>query len=282
MQKDREKSTPLATEAQDVSDQKDLAHSEENRSCKMSKVSSILQIDSKALTMSEKETEKTNTRSFQVPEVSSASNPTSPRRKISVYCRSFDVVAVQDQHEDHSGSNMEVRQSPTNPDDFLDRIAATDQNSTPGAKYSFNQIYRNVKSDSDSSNSTPRKFQDSLDDELLVEEPILRKVRLAPTRLRFPQEIRNDSNGTAEAPVPMNSTELHFSDISPLSPIGEHKEDDVSVHSSSTFIDKCKMEMKSVVLGSNLCLNENVSQAHSIPNRRLFPRNQAGKCLRSN
>lgn len=285
-----EKSTLLAAEAQDVSGQKDPVHSEENRSCKMSKVSSVLQIDSKALA-TEKEKEKTNTRSFQVPEVSSASNPTSPRRKISVYCRSFDVV--QDRCEDHSGSNLEVteelsRQSPNNSDDFLaqvDRIAAKDQNSTPDAKYSFNQIYRNVKSDSDSSNSTPQKFQDSLDDEPLVEQqPILRKVRLAPTRLRFPQEIRNDSNRSAEAPncasVPVNFTELNFSDISPLSPIGEHKEDDVSMHSSSTFIDKCKMEVKSVTFGSKSCLNENISQA-SMSNR-LFPRNQSGKRLQSN
>lgn len=275
-QEDRdEKSMP---EAHDVCDQKGPARFEENQSGEIPKVSSVPQMDSKAL---EKEKEKTSARSFQVPEVSSASNPSSPRRKISVYYRSFDVVAVQDGYEDHPGSNLEVRQSPSNLDDSpaeVDRFAARDQNSTSGAKYPFSHIYRNTKSDTDSSNSTPQKFQDSLlDDESPIEELIPRKVRLAPTRLRFPQEAENDLDRNAEAsdcdsPVPVNSTELNISD---LSPIGEHKED-VSVHSSSMFTDKCKMEVKSV-LGSKSCLNENISQGYSITNRRLFPCNQAGK-----
>lgn len=274
-----EESIPLAD---DVCDQKGSARSEENRLCEMSKVSSVLQTDSKAL---EKEKERTSTRSFQVPEVSSASNPTSPRRKISVYYRSFDVVAVQDGYEDHPGSNLEVRQSPSNLDDSpaeADRFAARDRNSTPDAKYSFDHIYRNAKSDTDSSNSTPQKFQDSLlDDELPIEESIPRKVRLAPTRLRFLQKTENDVDRNDEASndlgdFPVNSTELNILDFSP---IGEHQEDDdVSVHSSTMFTDKCKMEVKSG-LGSKSCLNENVSQKYSTTNRCLFPCNQAGKRL---
>lgn len=276
-----EESVSLVAETRDISDQEDPARSEENRLCKMPKVTNVPQTDSK-------DEERMSARSFQVSEVSSASTPTNPRRKISVYCRSFDVVAVENQREDHPGSNLEVRQSPSNPDDSPaqdDRIATRDQNSSPGAKYLFNHVYRSVKSDSDSSNSSPRKFQDSLlDDELPVEQPILRKVRLAPTRLRFPQGIKNDLDETTEAsncafPVLLNSIELDISD-SPLSPIGEHKEDDdSSVH--STFTDKCKMEVKSVMPESESCLNKNVSQMNSMPNHRLFPCNQTGKRLRS-
>lgn len=285
-----EKSAPLATKAREVSDQEDPNHSEESRSSEMPRISRVLQMDSKALATSEEE--KTSTRSFQVPEASSASNPASPRRKISVYCRSFDVVAVQDQREDHPGSNLEVRQSPNNLDDSptqVDRTDARDQNSSmPGVKYPFNHVYRNAKSDSDSSNSTPGKqFQDSLlDDEPAVEQPMLRKVHLAPTRLRFPQEARNELDRTAApncaSPVnslPMNSTKLDISNSSP-SPIingGLKKDNDASVDSFSTFIDKCKMEAKNVAFESSLCLNENVSQA---PNHRLLsPCDQLGKCL---
>lgn len=114
-QEDREENSTSLTAETHVCDQKNSICSE-NRSCKMPKVSSVLQMDSKALLTSEKEEEKTSARSFQVPEVSSASNPTSPRRKISVYCRSFDVVAVQDRREDLPGSNLEVRQSPSDPE----------------------------------------------------------------------------------------------------------------------------------------------------------------------
>lgn len=281
-QQDRdEKSVPLAAETHD--DQKGPARSEENRSCQMSKVSNVLQTDTKALATSEKEKERTSARCFQVPEVSSASNPTSPRRKISVYYRSFDVVAVQDGHENHSGSNLEVRQSPGDLDDSPAEDAARDRNSTLSAKYPFVHVYRNAKSDSESSNSTPQKFQDSLlDDESPFEESIPRKVRLAPTRLRFLEagnDLQLDGNAEAsncDSPVPMNSIELNISEDLPL--IGERKEDDdVSVHSSSTFMDKCRMEMKSTEFGSKLSLNENVSQGYSMTNRRLFPCNQAGK-----
>lgn len=277
-----EKSTPLAAKARDIFDQEDPIHSEESRLNEISKVSSNLQMDSKALATLE---EETNTRSFQVPEVSSASNPASPRRKISVYFRSFDVVAVQDQRENHPGSNLEVRQSPSNSDDSstqIDRTDARNRNNMPDKKYPFNHVYRNAKSDSDSSNSTPGKqFQDSLlDDEPAVEQPILRKVHLAPTRLRFPQEARNELDRTAEAPncassVPLNSTELDIlnSSSSPIVNGEPKKNNDASVHSFSSFVDKCKMEAKSVAFEPRSCLNE----TYLTLNRCLFPRDQAGK-----
>ncbi|XP_071643218.1 uncharacterized protein [Temnothorax longispinosus] len=274
-QEDRSEKSTLVAEARSVSDQEDPGRSEENRSCEMPKVPSVPQMDSKA-TLEKEEEEKTSegeAKSFQVPEVSSASTPTSPRRKISVYYRSFDVVTVQDQRKDHPGSNLEVRQSPCNPDDSPAQVEGT---------AAARNVYRNVKSDSDSSNSTPRKFQDSLldDEPLLVEEPILRKVHLAPTRLKFSHEAGNELARTVEAPdcassVPVNSTELGISEI-PLSPIGEHKEDDdTSVHSASTFTGKCKTEVKSVILGPESCSNKNVSQACSMLNRRLLPCSQA-------
>ncbi|XP_071554414.1 uncharacterized protein [Temnothorax nylanderi] len=272
-QEDRSEKSTLVAEARSVSDQEDPGRSEENRSCEMPKVPSVLQMDSKATL--EKEEEKASegeAKSFQVPEVSSASTPTSPRRKISVYYRSFDVVAVQDQRKDHPGSNLEVRQSPSDPDDSPAQVEGT----------AARNIYRNVKSDSDSSNSTPRKFQDSLldDEPPLVGEPILRKVHLAPTRLKFSHEAGNELARTVKASdcassVTVNSTELDISEI-PLSPIGEHKEDDdTSVQSASTVTSKCKMEAKSVVLGPESCSNKNVSQACSMPNRRLLPCSQA-------
>ncbi|XP_077277861.1 uncharacterized protein LOC143906007 isoform X3 [Temnothorax americanus] len=239
-QEDRSEKSTLVAEARTVSDQEDPGRSEENRSCEMPKVPSVLQMDSKA-TLKKKEEKKTSegeAKSFQVPEVSSASTPTSPRRKISVYYRSFDVVAVQDQRNDHPGSNLEVRQSPCNPDDSPAQVEGT----------AARDVYRNVKSDSDSSNSTPRKFQDSLldDEPPLVGEPILRKVHLAPTRLKFSHEAGNELARTVEVPdcassVSVNSTELGILEI-PLSPIGEHKEDDdTSVHSASTFTDSAKI-----------------------------------------
>ncbi|XP_039302567.1 uncharacterized protein LOC105194543 isoform X4 [Solenopsis invicta] len=280
----KEQFTPPAEE---VFNQKDLTYIEENCSSEMSKGSNVLQVDTKALATSEEE--KTDARSFQVPEVSSASNPTSPRRKISVYCRSFDVVAVQDRREDHPRSNnLEVRESPSKPDDSparIDRIAARDRNNTPNQKYLFNDVYRNVKSDSDSSNSTPVKhFQDVNDESPIAPQPIFRKVQLAPTRLRF-SEARSELDKATVAPscaspVPVDSTELNISitrsnSSSSLSPVDRRrKDDDGSVYLSSTFVNEDKMEVKSTMLESKSS-NENISQTFSVPNRCLFPRYQA-------
>ncbi|XP_036149163.1 uncharacterized protein LOC105830282 [Monomorium pharaonis] len=274
MQEDK-KSMPLAVE---VSNWKDFVHTEEeNRSTKMPKV---LQVDTKATLATL--AEKTDARSFQVSDMSGTNNPTSPRRKIAVYCRSFDVVAVQDRCDDHPGSNnLEVRQS-SKPDDSPARIeSARDQNNTPDKNHPFNNyVYRNVKSDSDSSNSTPGKyFQDSMDDEPPIEpQSLLRNVRLAPTRLRFP-EIRNEMDKTVEtvsnraSPVPMNSTELDISmsslSSSSLSPIDRHRKYDNISSSISP-----KLERKSAALEFKSS-NENALQIFSMPKSRLFPCNQA-------
>ncbi|XP_011067438.1 PREDICTED: uncharacterized protein LOC105153961 isoform X2 [Acromyrmex echinatior] len=265
-----EKSVLLTVEAREVS-KEHLIHSEENRSSEMSKGSSILKVNSKVLATSEEI--KWDCISEQVPEVSNASNPASPRRKISVYCRPFDVVAVQDPLENHQGPNLEVKQSSSIPHNSPSQInKITDWERNIVMNYAFNHGYRNRESDSDSTNSTPEKqFQHSLDDETPVEQTILRKIHLAPTRLKFPLEAKNELHRIIEAsncasPVSMNSSELDFS------PIVGNKKDDVSMHSSSTFIDKCKM--KNVVFESTPYLNKTVSQAHLVFNDCLFSRDQ--------
>ncbi|XP_011693811.1 PREDICTED: uncharacterized protein LOC105453499 isoform X3 [Wasmannia auropunctata] len=283
-QEDRdEKSAPLAAEARDVSDRENPARTrgdsqEEDQSNEMSKTSSVLQTDSKASAASDEE--EASAGSFQVPGASGAST-TNLRRKISVYCRSFDVVEVQNPREDHPGSSLEVRQSSGNPDGSpaqIDRFTTTgDRSINADVKYTFNHVYRNEKSDSDSANSTPGKqFQDSLlDDEPPIEQSIPRKVHLAPTRLKFPQEARNELDRTANAscasPIPMISTELDISNSSSYPANGHEKDHDAPVH-SSLITDKRKT--KSVVFGSTSYLDTNVSQAHSVPNCCLLPRDQ--------
>ncbi|XP_012054982.1 PREDICTED: uncharacterized protein LOC105618053 [Atta cephalotes] len=259
-----EKSVLFTAEIRDVSKE----HFEKNRSSEMSKGSSILKVDSKALATSEEI--KWNCTSEQISEVNNISNPASPRRKISVYCRPFDIVAVQDPLKDHQGSNLEVKQSSSTPYNSSSQInKITDWERNIVMNYAFNHGYRNRESDSDSTNSTPEKqFQYSLDDEIPVEQTILRKIHLAPTRLKFPLEAKNELHRIVEAsdcasPVSMNSTEFDFSLI-----VGNKKDDDVSMHSSSTFIDKCKM--KNVVFESTPYLNKTVSQAHLVSNRCLL------------
>lgn len=247
----------------------------------MPKVLNVLDLTALVATSEE---EKTSTKIVQ--EVTSASNPASPRRKISVYCRSFDVVTVQDSCEDHQRSSLEVRRSSSNPDDSSARIderldretVSEDRNNTP--RYQFNHNYRNTKNDSDSSNdSSPQKqFQDSLD-ESPIEQPVLRKVCLAPTRLRLPQEIKNDLNGTACA-SPSIEPNISNSLLSPIVDNGREEDDD-AVRSSATFIiDKCETEIKDGVLESRSCLtNENLLRECSTSARRLFPYNYTGKFL---
>ncbi|KYQ57008.1 Protein SAAL1 [Trachymyrmex zeteki] len=233
-----EKSVLFTAEARDVSKEHPV-HPEENLSSEMSKVSGVLKVDSKALTTSEEI--KWDCTSEQVLEVSSASNPVSPRRKISVYCRPFDVMAVQDPREDHQGPNLEVRQSSSTPHNSPSQInKITDWERNIMVNCAFNHGYRNKESDSDSMNSTPEKqFQYSLlDDDPPVKQTLLRKIHLAPTRLKFPLEAQNELHRITEAsnctsPVSVNSTELDFSPI-----VGHKKDDDVSMHSSSKFIDK--------------------------------------------
>ncbi|XP_011863337.1 PREDICTED: uncharacterized protein LOC105559561 isoform X6 [Vollenhovia emeryi] len=279
MRGDRDdESASLAAEAREViSDQRDPARSEEDRSREMPKVTSVLQMNSKE-TSAASEKAKARAGSFQVPEASSAGTSPTPRRKISVYCRSFDVVTVQDRHEDHPGSNLEVRQSPNSPDDSPARVDGIGAAGDRDAMYPFNHDYRDAKSDS-SRDSTPRKLQDGLlDDEPPIEEPTVRKVRLAPTRLKFPQDAGNEFGRIAEAPCYASPGTSNSNDISdsPLSPIGEHKEDE-QASLSLAFAGERRMEAKSVAFGlkSHLNSDENASQAYAVSNHRLFPSAQA-------
>ncbi|XP_011251629.1 uncharacterized protein LOC105248507 isoform X3 [Camponotus floridanus] len=255
------KSSP--TEPHDVSGKGNLTPKESN----------ILQMDSTTLATTSGE-EKTSAKI--VEEATSASNSPSPRRKISVYCRSFNVVTVQDACEDPQGSNREVRRSPSNLGESSARIderlvPEKDQNST--SKYPFDHNYRNTKNDSDSSNgSTPQKqFQDSpLEDELPIEQPVLRRVCLAPTRLKLPQRI-NKLNDTACVP---DSTEPNVSNSS-LSSVADDEcdEDDNALRSSATFIiDKCETEIQDG-LGESKSCSGNFPRERSTSARRLFPCN---------
>ncbi|EFN71542.1 hypothetical protein EAG_04592 [Camponotus floridanus] len=247
------KSSP--TEPHDVSGKGNLTPKESN----------ILQMDSTTLATTSGE-EKTSAKI--VEEATSASNSPSPRRKISVYCRSFNVVTVQDACEDPQGSNREVRRSPSNLGESSARIderlvPEKDQNST--SKYPFDHNYRNTKNDSDSSNgSTPQKqFQDSpLEDELPIEQPVLRRVCLAPTRLKLPQRI-NKLNDTACVP---DSTEPNVSNSS-LSSVADDEcdEDDNALRSSATFIiDKCETEIQDGLDSRKIVDSENPHSQASV------------------
>lgn len=277
MRKNCEKS--FGTESPGVSGKKNLTP---NRSSEIPKVLSILQMDLKALPATSEE-EKTSAKIVQ--EMIGTSNPTSPRRKISVYCRSFDVVTMQDSCENPQRSNLEIRQSSNNSDDSSARIderldpeiVAENRNSTP--RYPFSYNYRNTKNNSDSSNdSSPQKqFRDNLlEDESPIEQPILKKVYLAPTRLKFSQEVKKKLNEIACAPS--DSTEPNISNalLSPIVDNGCEEDDDV-LHSSATFIiDKCETEIENRVLKS-CSANENFLQECPTSARCLFPHNHSGK-----
>ncbi|XP_029165441.1 uncharacterized protein LOC114936427 isoform X3 [Nylanderia fulva] len=260
------------------------SHDKENpspsRSSEMPKVLNVL--DSMSLVATSEE-EKTSGKIAQ--EVTSLSNPASPRRKISVYCRSFDVVSdvriVQDSCEDPR-SSLEVRQFSSNPDESSTQVderldqktIGEDQNSAP--RYLFNHNYRNTQNDSNSSNdSSPQKqFRDSLlSDESPIEQPVLRKVCLAPTRLKLPQKIKNELNETACVSNEPNSTKLNIANslLFPIIDNEREKDDDDAVRSSTFIIDKYKTEIKDEVLGSRSCLaNENRFRECPTSARRLF------------
>ncbi|XP_072746042.1 uncharacterized protein [Anoplolepis gracilipes] len=262
----------FATESQNVSDEENLIP---NRSSEMPKLN-VLQMDSMALAATSEEG-----KSAKIIQEVSTSNPASPRRKISVYCRSFDVVTVQDSCEDNEKSSLEVRQSSSNLGDsstriderLIPEIVVKDRNSTP--RYPFSSNYRNTKNDSDSSNSlSPQKqFQDSLlEDESPIEQPVLRKICLAPTRLKLPQEIKNELKETTCAPS--NFTKPNITD-SPLSSIVDNgcEKDNDALRSSTTFIiDKCETEIKNSIFESKP-ENENFLRKGSTSARRLFPYN---------
>ncbi|KAL6436956.1 hypothetical protein ACFW04_004944 [Cataglyphis niger] len=251
-----------------------------NRSSEMPKVLSVLQMNSTALPATSEE-EKTSAKIVQ--EIIGTSNSTNPRRKISVYCRSFDVVTVQDSCENLQRSNLEIRKSSNNSNDSSARIderldpeiVAENRNSTP--RYPFSYNYRNTKNNSDSSNdSSPQKqFRDNLlEDESPIEQPILRKVYLAPTRLRFSQEGKKKLNEITCAPS--DSIEPNISNAL-LSAIVDNgcEEDDVALHSSATFIiDKCETEIENGVLKS-CSANENFLQECPTSAHCLFPYNHS-------
>lgn len=243
----------------------------------------VLQMDSTTLAATSEE-EKTSAKI--VEEATGASNSPSPRRKFSVYCRSFDVVTMQDLCEDRQGSNLEVRRSPSDSSNsfaqvderLVPEIVAEDQNSTP--RYSFGCNYRDTKNDSDSSNnSTPQKqFRDNLlEDESPIEQPVLRRSYLAPTRLRLPQKI-NESNETVC--VSVDFIEPSISSSLPSSVVDNGcKEDDDALHSSATFIvDKCETEVQDGLCESKSC-SGNFPRERSTSARRLFPYNHTGKFL---
>lgn len=240
----------------------------------------VLQMDSMTLAATSEEEKSAKI----VEEAIGASNSPSPRRKLSVYCRSFDVVTVQDLCEDRQGSNVEVRRSPSDSSDssaqvderLVPEIVARDQNST--SKYPFGCNYRNTKNDSESSNdSTPLKqFRDNLlEDESPIEQPVLRRICLAPTRLRLSQKI-NELNETVC--VPVDFIEPSISSSFPSSVVDNGcKEDDDVLHSSATFIvDKRETEAQDGLRESKSC-SENFPREHSTSARRLFPYNRAGK-----
>ncbi|KAM0726495.1 Inositol 1,4,5-triphosphate receptor associated 2 [Formica fusca] len=268
----------FAMEPHGVSDKENLTP---KRSSEMPKILSVLQMDSTALAATSEE-EKTNANIVQ--EIIGTSNPTSPRRKISVYCRSFDVVTVQDSCEDRQRSGLEIRRSSSNPDDssariderFDPEIVAENLNSTP--KYPFNYNYRNTKNDSDSSNdSSPQKqFQDNLlEDESPIEQPVLRKVYLAPTRLRFSQEIKKKLNETACSPSDSIEPNISNSLLFPIVDNGREEDDD-ALRSSATFIiDKCETEIEDGGTSKPYSANENFLRECSTSARRLFPCNHS-------
>lgn len=233
------------TAKHDTANQEQLVRLTEDSSREMPKVSNILPVDSEAFKLASNEMDS---KGFQVPEVSSASNPTSPRRKISVYCRSFDVVAMLDSRDPRGSSDLAVGRSMNSSVvrayGGIDETGVKDENST--FKYQFDQNYRNVRNDfldTDSSNdSTPRKqLQDSLlEDEPLIVQTIPRKVHLAPTRLKLPQEAKKDESSETISSV--------------FSAVNGHEEenDDAYVHSSATFVVDKGDTLDSVLLDTEL------------------------------
>lgn len=249
---------------------KDSTHPEDDQSSEMSRVSDP-QANSKIT--SEGETSAT---SMQTSEASGVNNWTSPRRKISVYCRSFDLTTMQDPCENQE-STLKTRQL------SCDQLDENSKNQNSSFKYSFNHNYRNVKNDSDSSsNSTPQK--QSQDSQLEDEPPIdrsIRKVYLAPTRLKLPPKVTNELDETAEISN-CTSFAADFSVLtissSPLSSIVDNgrEKDDIATGSSSTCVtDECETE---VMCKSKSCLtNGNFSQKHPTSARRLILHNHPGK-----
>lgn len=284
----------LEIESPDVPDQEDSLPFEECLSDEMPEVSSALQMDSKALAT----LEETSDESFQaLPKVSGATATAAvqnPRRKISVYYRSFDVVTVRDPRDnDRESSTVEVKRTLSNPslqneEKLEDEKTRKRQDQDGAVRYTFSSTYRSTKNDSDSSNSvSPQKqFRGIPDDELPVVQPI--KVRLAPTRLKIPQQVeseiaqakRTNTKGS-RAPRDMDTVELDVAPsffLPPASVLDSDKHgrnDSASVYSSPTFItDKCETVDGAVIKPGSA--DGNSSQGHSM-SARLITHNQSSE-----
>ncbi|XP_032673235.1 uncharacterized protein LOC116845069 isoform X3 [Odontomachus brunneus] len=281
-------------------------HPEESGPSEMSKVSSALQMDTKALATST----ETNAKNFQAPEVTVTSPLTSPRRKFSVYSRSFDVVEVREPRDDDQGPCLEVRRSLSNSSIRGDKKAesgdevvvdnettandrAHDQNGA--RRYLFSHSYRNSRHDSDSSNScSPQKqfWDGSPNDELSpVAQPEPRKVYLAPTRLQLPWKIESASGETVDSLVAgkntkdcvASATDSSESDVVPSSfstvaDDGKYERNgDASVHSFSAFaVDKCETVVDAALESNSRSVNEkffqgHLTSAHAIPHNQIDP-----------
>lgn len=266
---------------------------------------SALRMDSETLVTPEK---KTSAMNFQAPEVivtsPLTSSLTSARRKFSVYHRSFDVVEVRDPHEDDREPCLEVRRSPS---DSLVRNDGTtkfgdvavgnevvgdrarDQNGA-ASRYLFSH-YRDARNDSDSSNNCSPQKRSSSDEPspIAAQQPILRRrVHLAPTRLKLPREIESRATAcdddlakkcTKDCAPPSGSSDVPgFS--SAVDKCEEDDDDDVSVHSSSTFIvaDKCETAVDAALESNSCSANKTFSQGH-LTSAPSIPHNRMGKSL---
>lgn len=278
-----EKFAESKVESYSIPDQENLLHScstpipRDDRSSEIAEVSSVLQMDPKILPT----LEEASAKSFQISKVNSATAAASPRRKISVYYRSFDVVTLKDPHEDEQGSTLEVR-SPLNPsmqnEEKIENKTIEDcaYGRDNGSKYLFDHAYRNAKNDSDSSNgcSPHGQNRDSLlDDELPIAQQISKKIHLAPVRLIFPQEMNSELNKSELLDITDVKDDV-FSDadfsetdtsrpyLSPIAHIdGYKKGGDTSVHLSPTFfVDKRET------------IDDTISQGHPISAHLISPK----------
>ncbi|XP_019699985.1 uncharacterized protein LOC105189740 isoform X4 [Harpegnathos saltator] len=282
----------------DASGRESPTHTAASRPSEMPKVSSALRMDSKALlTLAE-----TSAKNFQAPEMTvtspRTSSLTSPRRKLSVYHRSFDVVEVRDTREDDQGPCLEVRRSLSassvrdNAKNELSGNETTDDcDQNDASTYFFSQPYRNIKHDSDSSNNcSPQKHfwdGDPTDDEPSpIVQPIPRKVYLAPTRLKLLlQEVENsgETSNTSDAKKKKKENTRDCASSATNSPESDVPSScstvvgDSPVHLSSTSLitDKYETVVDAPALESNSRpLSETLSQGHltsarSIPHNRI-------------
>lgn len=252
---------------------------------------------------------ETSTKNFQAPEVVL----TSPRRKLSVYRRPFDVVKMRSSSEgDESPPCLEMKRSPSDSperddekkrsgesdDDAAadDKVAAGDrvgdQRNAP--KYSFNHCYRDVTNESDSSNSCSPQKRFS-DDELspLVQSPVRRQIYLAPVRLKVLRKNGKSGEG-ADDPTEKSAKSCASSgpdtsssgSITPWSFCStadsnrSEKDDDgeASAYSSATStVDKCEATIGAALERNSCSVNQKFPRGQLTPVHAM-PHNQIGEC----